>query len=126
MQIPKPIGLLIASIITAGMTVAITWASLSASIIALPSTLTNEPWFIATCIDAYLALFIIYGWVCCIEKSLSAKAFWFLMILGLGNIGVGAYFIKRVLAMPSIFTLSQFFGINLAISSDTNEERHLA
>jgi hypothetical protein len=48
------------------------------------------------------------------------------MILGLGNIGVGAYFIKRVLAMPSIFTLSQFFGINLAISSDTNEERHLA
>ena len=68
--------------ISTGLTV-----SLSA---AWPSYATN-PWAMATLYDAYFGFVTFYAWVFYKERSVWARALWFLLIMGLGNIAMSFY-----------------------------------
>lgn len=109
MHISRPWALGLASGYTLLIAGFLSWASLSASVFALPETLTGEPWFVTTCIDAWMGLFIITLWSWCFEKTWPKRALWFALIMGLGNLGVGFYLFKRIFALPSHFSLADFF-----------------
>lgn len=109
MTIPKGWAMLLAIVYTATMAIFLVWASTSASVFALPDTLTSEPWFVTTCVDAWLGLSIITLWTWCFELSWPKRVLWFVLIMGLGNVGVGLYLMKRVYAMPRLFGLRDFF-----------------
>ncbi|MFZ1086009.1 MAG: DUF1475 family protein [Terracidiphilus sp.] len=55
-----------------------------------PSYAAN-PWAIATLYDAYFGFVTFYAWVFYKERSVWAKALWFLLIMGLGNIAMSFY-----------------------------------
>ncbi|HEY1206824.1 MAG: DUF1475 family protein [Bryobacteraceae bacterium] len=50
-----------------------------------------NPWAIATLYDAYSGFVTFYAWVVCKERTLWARAVWFLLIMGLGNIATSLY-----------------------------------
>lgn len=109
MRLSRPWALGLALGYTALISYFLSWASSSASVFALPETLTGEPWFITTCIDAWMGLFIITLWTWCFEKTWPKRGLWFVLIMGLGNLGVGFYLFKRIFALPPHFTLTDFF-----------------
>lgn len=57
---------------------------------AWPSYAAN-PWAMATLYDAYFGFVTFYAWVFYKERSVWAKALWFLLIMGLGNIAMSFY-----------------------------------
>ncbi len=50
-----------------------------------------NPWAMATLYDAYFGFVTFYAWVFYKERSVWAKALWFLLIMGLGNIAMSFY-----------------------------------
>jgi hypothetical protein len=50
-----------------------------------------SPWAVATLYDAYFGFVTFYIWVACKERNWLAKAVWFLLIMGLGNIAMSLY-----------------------------------
>jgi hypothetical protein len=65
--------------------------SLSVSLrTAWPGYAAN-PWALATLYDAYFGFVTFYAWVFYKERSVWAKALWFLLIMGLGNIAMSFY-----------------------------------
>ena len=52
---------------------------------------TANPWAMATLYDAYFGFVTFYAWVFYKERSVWAKALWFLLIMGLGNIAMSFY-----------------------------------
>jgi hypothetical protein len=57
---------------------------------AWPSYAAN-PWAMATLYDAYFGFVTFYAWVFYKERSMWARALWFLLIMGLGNIAMSFY-----------------------------------
>jgi hypothetical protein len=57
---------------------------------AWPSYAAN-PWAMATLYDAYFGFVTFYAWVFYKERSAWARALWFLLIMGLGNIAMSFY-----------------------------------
>jgi hypothetical protein len=57
---------------------------------AWPSYAAN-PWAMATLYDAYFGFVTFYAWVFYKERSVWARALWFLLIMGLGNIAMSFY-----------------------------------
>jgi hypothetical protein len=57
---------------------------------AWPSYAAN-PWAMATLYDAYFGFVTFYAWVFYKERSAWARAMWFLLIMGLGNIAMSFY-----------------------------------
>jgi hypothetical protein len=57
---------------------------------AWPSYAAN-PWSMATLYDAYFGFVTFYAWVFYKERGLWARALWFLLIMGLGNIAMSSY-----------------------------------
>lgn len=124
MRLHKKWVLLLALIYTAVITIFLTWASLDTSIFLLPKNLTSAPWFITTCVDAWMGLFIITLWTWCFERTWPKRLVWFALIMGLGNVGVGLYLIKRTLAMPPIFSLQDFYTQNTKQWHDKQNSKH--
>ncbi|MFO0959348.1 MAG: DUF1475 family protein [Isosphaeraceae bacterium] len=58
--------------------------------------LFDEPWFVATFLDAYCGFLTFYAWVVYKERSGLARAGWFLAIMGLGNIAMAAYMLLQL------------------------------
>lgn len=61
------------------------------------SALMADVWFQVTLIDAYLAFFAVWIFVCRIERSATAKVLWLLAILCLGSMAIAAYILKLAL-----------------------------
>jgi hypothetical protein len=57
---------------------------------AWPSYAANA-WAVATLWDAYSGFVTFYAWVFYKERRLWARALWFLLIMGLGNIATSLY-----------------------------------
>ncbi|MGA3370968.1 MAG: DUF1475 family protein [Terracidiphilus sp.] len=57
---------------------------------AWPSYAAN-PWAMATLYDAYFGFITFYTWVFYKERKAWARALWFLLIMGLGNIAMSFY-----------------------------------
>jgi hypothetical protein len=70
-----------------------TYVSLHKSILLAGSEFSwaTSPWAVATLFDAYFGFTTFFVWVCFKERSLMAKALWFLLIMGLGNIAMSGY-----------------------------------
>ena len=57
---------------------------------AWPSYAAN-PWAMATLYDAYFGFVTFYAWVFYKERSVLARALWFVLIMALGNIAMSFY-----------------------------------
>ena len=57
---------------------------------AWPSYAAN-PWAMATLCDAYFGFVTFYAWVFYKERSVLARALWFVLIMALGNIAMSFY-----------------------------------
>jgi hypothetical protein len=56
--------------------------------------LIREPdrwWTLATLMDAYFGFFTFYAWVCFKERTIIARAGWFVAIMLLGNMAMATY-----------------------------------
>ena len=75
------------------MTTMTAWVSVHKSILASGNEFswTVSPWAVATLLDAYFGFLTFYVWVAYKERTWAAKAVWFLLIMGLGNIAMSAY-----------------------------------
>ena len=73
-----------------GMT---TYVSLHKSIMQAGTEFSwvGSPWAVATLFDAYFGFVTFFVWVCFKERSLFARAVWFVLIMGLGNIAMSGY-----------------------------------
>lgn len=69
------------------------WVSLHKSILASGNEFSwkASPWAVATLFDAYFGFVTFYVWVAYKERNWAAKALWFLLIMGLGNIAMSIY-----------------------------------
>jgi hypothetical protein len=79
------------SVILAAMLWQTSTASMAQAIWAIPDPITQNPWFIATLVDAYCGFITIFVWIALREKSFSAKVLWFILLMLLGNIAISAY-----------------------------------
>ncbi|MEP3480355.1 MAG: DUF1475 family protein [Fuerstiella sp.] len=61
------------------------------------AALMADVWFQVTLLDAYLAFFCVWIFVCRLEKSATSKALWLLGILSLGSMAIAAYILKMAL-----------------------------
>jgi len=50
-----------------------------------------NPWAVATLYDAYTGFLIFFAYVAWRERSAAARAGWFVLIMGLGNMATAAY-----------------------------------
>ena len=66
----------------------------------------NSPWSVATLFDAYFGFLTFFVWVCFKERSLVAKALWFVLIMTLGNIAMSGYVLIQLLRLKSDEPLS--------------------
>lgn len=64
---------------------------LSVSLSAAWPSYAANPWAMATLYDAYFGFITFYAWVFYKERSGWARALWFLLIMGLGNIAMSFY-----------------------------------
>lgn len=62
--------------------------SLSISLSAAWPSYAANPWAMATLYDSYFSFVTFYVWVFYKERSVWARALWFLLIMGLGNIAM--------------------------------------
>ncbi|MEO8373024.1 MAG: DUF1475 family protein [Candidatus Solibacter sp.] len=73
------------------MTVATIRTSLQVSLWDAWDSYAANSWAVATLYDAYCGVITFYVWVVYKEPSWRARALWFVLIMGLGNIAMSAY-----------------------------------
>ncbi|MBL9186000.1 MAG: DUF1475 family protein [Opitutaceae bacterium] len=96
-------------VIVASMLAVITWASLHTPLFAIPREVFSHPWFIATLFDAYYAFIAFFVWVAWKEQSLAARVLWFVAIIALGNVAIGAYMLRELFRLPAPGPLASIF-----------------
>ncbi|MEO8026197.1 MAG: DUF1475 family protein [Bryobacteraceae bacterium] len=55
------------------------------------ASFSGNPWAWATLWDAYFGFLTFYVWVAYKERTVVARALWFVLIMGLGNIAMSLY-----------------------------------
>lgn len=83
-----------------------TRASFDTQLWQLPPSLTGDPWFQATLVDAYFGFLTFFVWVAYKERSLTARAGWLVAILLLGNIAMAAYALIQLFRVPADASLT--------------------
>lgn len=73
-----------------------TWASLHEGVFSALQRLVHDRWGLATLADAYCGFLIFYAWVASRERTLAARAGWFVAIMALGNIATAAYLLLKL------------------------------
>lgn len=98
-----------------GLIAVSTWASLQvgigtsiADLLANPSA-GNNPWLVATLFDAYFGFLWFYAWVLLRETQWLPRLLWLVLILGLGNIAMGAYALLALRQLPKGAPLRALF-----------------
>lgn len=88
-----------------------TWASLHQALGEfVRGPVMRDPWVIATLFDAYFAFLAFYVWVAWKEQSLQARVLWFVSIMLLGNIAIGAYLLRELFSVRTDAEISQVFA----------------
>ena len=77
------------------------WVSMHKSILASGNEFswTGSPWAVATLFDAYFGFVTFYVWVAYKERNWAAKAVWFLLIMGLGNMAMSTYVLIQLFTL---------------------------
>ena len=60
---------------------------------------TANPWAVATLFDAYFGFLTFFVWVAYKEASAARSAFWFVLIMCLGNMAMAAYVLIQLLRL---------------------------
>ncbi len=79
-------------------------AGISAAIselMAQPAAGNVNPWFVATLFDTYFGFLWFWLWVAYREPNKAVSALWLLLILGLGNMAMGAYMLLALWRLPA-------------------------
>ncbi|MEB3287437.1 MAG: DUF1475 family protein [Vampirovibrionales bacterium] len=90
------------------MLIVVGWASVDENIFEIPSAVKNDPWFIATLFDTYFAFIAIYLFMAYRSPSWISRLLWFVMVMGLGNIGIALYFLILIYKLPPNATMKEF------------------
>lgn len=94
-----------------GLVVVSTWATRHASIVpAIQDLIANPsagytPWLVATLFDAYFGFLWFWLWIAYKETSWAMRLIWLALVLGLGNIAMGAYMLIRIAKLPKGATI---------------------
>ena len=91
--------LLFAAILIAMLAVT-AWASLDRSVFQA-GNLLDDPWGVATLLDAYMGFLTFYVWVAYKETGLFGRVAWFVLIMALGNIAMAAYVLIQLFRLPA-------------------------
>ncbi|WP_370304760.1 DUF1475 family protein [Sinimarinibacterium flocculans] len=90
----------------AGLIGVSTWATGHVSIVpAIQDLIANPsagytPWLVATLFDAYFGFIWFWLWIAYKETRWSMRLLWLVLVLGLGNIAMGAYMLIRIARLP--------------------------
>jgi hypothetical protein len=76
------------------------WASLDKSVMQAFADLWRDPWGRATLFDAYFAFLTFYCFVAWRERTLLARAVWFVLIMALGNMAMSSYLLIALFRLP--------------------------
>ena len=68
-------------------------ASLAEGVFAAGSRLWGDWWFKATLADAYFGFLAVFVWIGWRERTVAARALWFVLLMTLGNIATAIYFL---------------------------------
>ncbi len=60
---------------------------------------SSSPWAVATLFDAYFGFLTLFVWVSFKEKTFTARAIWFVLIMGLGNIAMSGYVLYQLMRL---------------------------
>jgi hypothetical protein len=83
-----------------------TWATTHVSIVpAIQDLIANPsaghtPWLVATLFDAYLGFLWFWLWIAYKETTWAMRLVWLVLVLGLGNIAMGAYMLIKIAQLP--------------------------
>ncbi|MES0873177.1 DUF1475 family protein [Sinimarinibacterium thermocellulolyticum] len=83
-----------------------TWATSHVSIVpAIQDLIANPsagytPWLVATLFDAYFGFLWFWLWIAYKEKTWAMRLVWLVLVLGLGNIAMGAYMLINIAKLP--------------------------
>jgi len=91
-----------------------TWASLHQSLGDFArGAVIRDPWVVATLFDAYFGFLAFFVWVAWKEQSLAARLLWFIALMLLGNLAIGAFMLRELFAVsptqPSREALAHVF-----------------
>lgn len=77
-----------------------TIASLEKGVFEAGGDLWPDPWFKATLADAYFGFITFFVWVAYKERGNLSRIFWFLFIMGFGNIAMAIYVLIKLFKLP--------------------------
>lgn len=86
----------IAVLILVVMLVVTVWASRTIGLWDAWPDFRANPWAVATLFDAYAGFLLFYLYVAWRERSLAARAVWFVLIMALGNMATAAYLLIQL------------------------------
>ena len=86
---------LFGAILVAMLAVTVT-ASLERGVFAAAGDLWTDPWFKATLADAYFGFITVFVWIAYRERTMAARALWFVLLMALGNIAIAIYMLIRL------------------------------
>lgn len=95
--------------ILAAMLATTTWASLEASVFKGGAEMLRNRWAVATLVDAYFGFLTFFVWVAWRERTMVARAIWFVLIMLLGNIAMSAYVLIALSSIDRRSSLDQLF-----------------
>lgn len=84
-----------------------TWAGSKRNMFEAGGELLRNPWGAATLADAYFGFLTFFAWVAYKERSMLARAVWFVLIMGLGNIAMSFYVLLQLFRMPANGSVEQ-------------------
>lgn len=91
-----------------------TWAGLRENVLAAFVRLAQDPWSLATLLDAYFGFLAFWIWLAWKEGSYPLSILWLVAILLLGNLAMAAYALIQLWQSPDLET---FFTRRQACSS---------
>ena len=103
----KKIATIFAGTIVASMVSVTVAAALTEPIWRIPKSVTRDPWFKATLLDAYFGFLTFYAWVYHREKTVNARALWFVLIMLGGNAAMSTYALVQLMKLPDDATFDQ-------------------
>ena len=94
-------------LVLASMIGVTTWAGSKRNMFEAGGELLRNPWGIATLADAYFGFLTFFVWVAYKERTMVARAVWFVLIMGLGNIAMALYVLLQLFRMPANGSIEQ-------------------
>ncbi len=82
--------------ILAAMAAITWWAGMQVSIWDCWPQFAGDRWAIATLLDAYCGFITFYVWLAWRERGWAARAIWFVLVMGLGNLAMSGYMLWQL------------------------------